>query len=219
MRDFPIFTTETGVSSLTLREIPYKKAAYICIRDVQEGGLEAHISECAAFCKMAGAERVYACAEIPMDAYPYYMSLLRMTGPGGAEGEQIAQLFPVTEKTAGQWREIYNKRMAGVDNAATITAREEKTLTEGGAYFVHREGQLLGIGWLRDNTLAAVASAVPGAGETVMKTLLSLMPGEQICIEVASTNKKAIALYERLGFIAVEELARWYDVTGVQDIG
>ena len=37
MRDFPIFTTEYGVSSLTLKEIPYKKQAFICIRDVQPG--------------------------------------------------------------------------------------------------------------------------------------------------------------------------------------
>ena len=37
MRDFPIFTSEFGVSSLILKEIPYRGEAYIRIRDVQDG--------------------------------------------------------------------------------------------------------------------------------------------------------------------------------------
>ena len=45
MRDFPIFSTETGVSSLTLKEIPYKKQAYIRIQDVQPGALQEHLRE------------------------------------------------------------------------------------------------------------------------------------------------------------------------------
>ena len=36
MKDFPIFTTDYGVSSLVLKEIPYKKVAYIRIRDAQQ---------------------------------------------------------------------------------------------------------------------------------------------------------------------------------------
>ena len=31
MRDFPMFTTEYGVASLVLREIPYREEAYITI--------------------------------------------------------------------------------------------------------------------------------------------------------------------------------------------
>ena len=33
MRDFPMFTTENGVGSLVLREIPYRGVAYVTIRD------------------------------------------------------------------------------------------------------------------------------------------------------------------------------------------
>ena len=46
MRDFPVFDTETGVSSLILKEVPYRKTAYIHIRDVEPGGLDAHLREC-----------------------------------------------------------------------------------------------------------------------------------------------------------------------------
>ena len=33
MKDFPVFTTENGVASLVLKEIPYRREAYITLRD------------------------------------------------------------------------------------------------------------------------------------------------------------------------------------------
>ena len=33
MKDFPVFTTENGVASLILKEIPYRGEAYIHLRD------------------------------------------------------------------------------------------------------------------------------------------------------------------------------------------
>ena len=35
MKDFPLFTTENGVASLILKEIPYRSEAYIILRDTQ----------------------------------------------------------------------------------------------------------------------------------------------------------------------------------------
>ena len=32
MRDFPLFTTENGIGSITLKEVPYKGIAYIKIQ-------------------------------------------------------------------------------------------------------------------------------------------------------------------------------------------
>ena len=37
MKDFPFFTTEYGVASLVLKEIPYKEESYIILRDAQPG--------------------------------------------------------------------------------------------------------------------------------------------------------------------------------------
>ena len=49
-------------------------------------------------------------------------------------------------------------------------------------------------------------------GERVMRTLFSMMPGEPLTLQVASTNHRAIRLYERLGFIKTKEVSRWYRV-------
>lgn len=214
MRDFPIFTTEYGVSSLVLKEIPYKKTAYIRIRDVQPDFFQAHLAECAAFCRMAGAEHIYAAGSDALSEYPLYTAVLEMRGDAWVDRARLRSLFPVTEQTVARWRQIYNERMADVDNSGTLESRDEKKILEsGGAYFVHENGNLLGIGWLEEEKLLAVASVVNGAGEQMMHSLMSLVEGAPMTLEVASTNDRAIRLYERLGFLRTRELSRWYDVT------
>lgn len=213
MRDFPIFTTEYGVSSLVLKEIPYRKQAYIRIRDVQEDFFEDHLAECVSFCRICGAERIYAEGSRRLEQYPLYTSVYRMQGTACPEEAKIVSLFPVTEETVGRWRTIYNEAMRQVDNAGTLESRDEKQIvTSGGACFVHAVGQLLGIFWLEGNKLLAVAAVQKGAGERVMHTMMSLIPGEQLTLEVASTNARAIRLYERLGFVKTSELSRWHRV-------
>ena len=215
MRDFPIFTTEYGVSSLILKEIPYKEEAYIRIRDVQEAFFQEHLAECVSFCRICGAERIYAEGSPLLEGYPPYTAVYEMRGTAHPDPEKTACLFPVTEETVGKWRTIYNESMRTVDNAGTLESREEKQILEsGGAYFVHREGDLLGIFWLEGTKLLAVSAVQKGAGETVMHTMMSLIPEEPMCLEVASTNKRAIALYERLNFVKTGELSRWYRVYG-----
>ena len=217
MRDFPIFTTEYGVSSLVLKEIPYKNMAYIRIRDVQEEFFREHMEECVSFCRMAGADHIYAAGHEKLEGYPLYTAVLEMRGLARAEQEKVRMLFPVTEKTVSEWRGIYNRKMAAVDNASTMESRDEKKILESaGAYFVHDDGKLLGIGWLEGTKLLAVAAAEQGAGELVMHTLMSTLEGEPLVLEVASTNGRAIHLYEKLGFLKTAELVRWYDVTGIR---
>lgn len=212
MRDFPVFDTETGVSSLVLKEVPYRGAAYIHVRDVEPDGLEAHLRECVGFCRAVGAERVFAAGHEGLEGYPLYTAVVEMTGRPGFEEGKLASLFPVTEQTVSRWRELYNQRMADVDNAGTLEARQEKEILSGGTYFVHENGELLGIGWLEDDFLRAVASVKPGAGERVTRTLLSACPGETLRLEVASTNEKALRLYAKLGFLPTKEVVRWYRV-------
>ena len=213
MRDFPFFTTDFGIASLVLKQIPYRQEAYITLLEVQPEGLDDHLRECAAFCRMAGAERIYAKGHPALERYPLHTAVLEMRGTAWVDKEKLENLFPVTEATVSRWRQIYNERMKTVDNAGTLEARDEKEILEsGGAYFVHHEGELLGIGWLEDTKLLAVAAVKPGAGERVMHTLMSLVEGADMTLEVASTNEKAIRLYEKLGFIQTAEVSHWYRV-------
>lgn len=211
MRDFPVFTTQYGAASLVLREIPYRGEAFITIQDSLEP--EKLLEECVDFCRACGAERILAKGHSVLEAYPLHTAVYEMTGTVFVDREKLECLFPVTEATVGKWRQIYNECMRDVDVASTQTARvEAKILSSGGAYFVHHEGDLLGIGWMEDTELLAICSVKPGAGERVMHTLMSLTEGSRIHLEVASTNQRAIRLYEKLGFIKIKEKTRWYRV-------
>lgn len=213
MRDFPVFATDFGVASLVLKEIPYREEAYITIQDVQPEGFEEHLKECVSFCRMAGAEKIYAMGHGQLAQYPLHTAVYEMRGRAWVNPQKLECLFPVTEETVRQWRTIYNEKMRDVDNAGTLEARDEKKIIEsGGSYFVHRDGQLLGIGWLEDTKLLAVASVQQGAGQRVMHTLMSLIEGMDMTLEVASTNERAIRLYEKLGFLKTAELSHWYAV-------
>ena len=213
MRDIPLFSTEDGVSSLILKEIPYRSEAYIHIGDVQPGGLEKHLGECVGFCRMAGADRVYATGHPELEGYPLHTAVLEMRGTAWVDTDKLRCLFPVTEATVSRWRQLHNEKMASVDNAGTLEGREEeRILSSGGAYFVHDNGDLLGIGWLEEDRLLAIAAVQPGAGELVAHSLMSMIEGADICLEVASTNRKAIRLYEKLGLLPTREVCRWYRV-------
>ena len=211
MKDFPVFTTEYGVASLILKEIPYKGVAYIFIRSSQQP--EELLQECVSFCRICGAERIYATGHEELLKYPLHSVIYEMRGEAVTDEGMVENLWPVTAETVGRWREIYNRRMRAVDNASTLEASDEKRITEsGGAYFVHEKGQLLGIGWMEQGEVKAVASEVPGAGVRIMHTLMSVIPEEQVHLQVVSTNHRAIRLYEKLGFVKTAEISRWYRI-------
>lgn len=211
MRDLPMFTTEFGVASLILKEIPYREEAYILIQSTQEP--EKLLRECIDFCRACGAEKIYARGNEILERYPLHSIVYEMRGTARVDEAKTESLWPVTEETVSRWRELMNERMRGVDNAATLEKKgEREILDKGGAYFVHRNGQLLGGGWLAGQELLLVASLIPGAGERVCHTLFSLIPDEEVRLEVVSTNTRAIRLYERLGFLKTGECRKWYRV-------
>ncbi len=210
MKDFPMFTTENGVASLVLKEIPYRQEAYILLRATQRP--EELLEECASFCRICGAQKVYASGHSVVERYPIHTAIYEMRGQILPEPDRIAQLFPVTSQTVARWRELYNQAMRPVPNAGTLEAKDEQRLIAGETYFVHREGQLLGIGYLSEDTLEAMACFVPGQGMTVLHTLASIHPDTPLRLEVASENRRAVALYEKAGFFKVKELSTWYSI-------
>lgn len=211
MKDFPVFTTEYGVASLLLKEVPYRQEAYIILQSTEDP--EELLKECVSFCRMVGAEKIYAKGHPIVEQYPLHAVVYEMRGEAVVDPGKLEHLFPVTEKTVSQWRQISNERMRTVDCAATQTFADEKFLLEtGGAYFIHHEGELLGIGLMNETELMQICAVKPGMGERVAHTLLSTVEGSAVHLKVASTNKKAIRLYERLGFIKTREKSRWYRV-------
>ena len=209
MKDFPVFTTEYGVASLILREVPYQGIAYIRIQATQEP--EKLLKECVSFCRMVGAERICATGHESLVGYPFYTAVWEMACLRESLGQTEAALWPVTEETSARFRELYNEKVKKIPNAAWMDGKEEKRMLEkGDGYFVHRDGKLLGIGRVEGETLLFLASFAPGAGPDVIRALASVSREERCVLDVASENVKALALYERLGFIKVGERSRWF---------
>ena len=211
MKDFPVFTTEYGVASLILREIPYRGIAYIRIQSTLEP--EKLIEECVSFCRMVGAERIYATGHEFLERYPFYTAVWSMACLRQSLGKTDASLWPVTAETADRFREIYNEKIKNIPNAAWMDSAEQKRMvSQGDGYFVHRDGKLLGIGRVEGESLLFLASLSPGAGSDVVKALASASSEERCLLDVASENKKALALYERMGFLKVGEKSKWFEL-------
>ena len=211
MRDFPLFTTEHGAASLVFREIPYKGIAYITIQNTLQP--EALLKDCVDFAVAAGADKIYAKGHEVLEKYPLHTAIWLMRRLREGLPETDAALFPVTEKTIENWRTIHNEKMMTVANAATLTKEDGKDiLVKGSGYFVHRNGELLGIGSISEQMVESVIAVKPHAGSDVLLALCSAMFSEEINLEVASVNIPAVKLYEKLDFVKTAELARWYDV-------
>lgn len=209
MRDFPVFSTYNGVASLTLSQIPYTAKAYIRIQNAMEP--ELLLSECLDFCRMAGAEFIYATGHAVCQKYPHYTDVIKMQADRLSLGETDAMLFPVTAETVSQWQKIYNDKVSRVPMGTWLDSRRmADILQDGSGYFVHQNGNLLGIGSAAGRQIHWVASVVPGAGRDVVCALTHALGDDTVFLEVASTNEKAIALYNALGFVPVDRIADWY---------
>ena len=209
MRDIPVFTTENGVASLIFKEIPYTQTAYVRLQSTLEP--KAFCDECVEFCRAVGAQMIYATGHEYLEKYPFHTAIWEMARSLEGLEDTDAAIFPVTEKTLERWREIYNEAMKDVPNASYMTQAEAQALLRtGDGYFVHRDGQLLGIGKAAGERLDAVVSCIPGAGRTVMLALAHALTGERITLQVASANIRAVKLYEKMGFIPVSEVSKWY---------
>lgn len=210
MKDFPVFTTEFGAASLILKEIPYRQIAYIHLRDTQQP--KELLEECVSFCRICGAEKIYAAGHPWLEHFPLHTAIWEMRGMVSFDPNELPKLWPVNGDNVSQWRDIYNRKMRQMPNAGTLEARDEKRIVDScGAYFIHDDG-LIGIGWLDGERIEVIASMKKGSGAAICKAMQSLCPESMLTLEVASANEKAVRLYESLGFLKTRELSRWYQV-------
>lgn len=213
MKDIPMFTTEYGAASLILKEIPYQQTAYMIIQDSLEP--EKLIEECVDFCRVCGAEKVYATGHRVLESRPFYTAMWEMRCAAAGIPDTEAALWPVQAQTLDRWREIYNRKVRSLPNGAWMTeAGGREMLKKGDGYFIHRDGELLGIGRASGETIDWVASVKPGAGREVVCALAHALSSDMAVLTVASENEKAVRLYESLGFAKTKELSRWFAVSG-----
>ena len=209
MKDIPVFTTQYGVASLILREVPYQKCAYIRLQASQEP--QKLLEECIGFCRMVGAEQIFVKEAEGLPAYPLYTATWQMRCMTDSLGDTDAALFPVQEHTVDEFQKIYNEKVSRIPNAAWMdNADKQEMLKTGEGYFVHRGERLLGIGRVSGGEIRFLASVQPGAGADVVKALAHGVTEETVTVVVASANEKAVRLYEGLGFVKIAELSRWY---------
>lgn len=211
MRNFPVFTTQYGVASLILREIPYRQTAYIKLL----GSLEPEklLEECKDFCRAVGAQHIYASGDACLEKYPLHTVINEMEREWSPVPATRAAAVAVTQQTLAQWKDIYNQRMMGVPNASYMDNAAAKTmLMDGSAYFVELEGRIIGIGKGSGDTIEAIASICPGAGQDIVLALCKELKGNRFRLQVADTNVSALTLYGRLGFVKTKEISRWHQI-------
>ena len=212
MKNIPMFTTDAGVASLILEEIPYKKEAYVRIQSATDP--DKLIEETISFCKAAGADAVFAAGHSFLERYPIHAEILRMECEKMLLSAGTAELQPLKETTLLQWCEIYNTHMKNIPNASTMThCKARKLLEEKECYFVYDNEVLLGIGKVSNNGVDAIVSLVPGKGRDVMLALCSAVDSVVVSVEVASNNIPATKLYQKLGFVRKEIISKWYCVS------
>ena len=173
------------------------------------------LEECVGFCRACGAEIIFATGDEYLEKYPVSAVLLRLRCLRSSLPDTDAMLFPVLPEHGDHWRRIYNEKIAGIDNAAYMDGNDLKQmLAKGDGYFVHRDGRLIGIGRASGDTVDFLAATEKGAGRDALAALASLLTEDTVSVTVAESNCRAMALYQRLGFVPVEEVDRWYRIMG-----
>ena len=219
MNNIPVFTGQGGTATLILREIPISGKAYILLRTVLPGQAENLVAECASFCKMCGAEEIFASWEdgdLPFLPPAYDIYLLHVLKSALPEGKPV-QLTPMTPENDAIFQRIYNRCFSHVSHALSYDRGQIARI-----YREHQKAFLAldekkkpyGIGELHGDELAAIA-VLPkyrGTGTDLAISLLQLCPGEELRVTVASDNDAAMRLYERLGFHLAGVESRWFRV-------
>ena len=217
MRNIPMFTAANGMASLILREIPYSGRAYVMVRSVWNGRIEGLLRECADFCRAAGASEVLASDgknDLPAD---HAYDILRLTVERAALPmlERPVELVPVSGENGDAYLKIYNGCFREVPGAASYDKKDLQRLVTGKTGFLAvQDGDYAGVVELDPDGIAGIA-VLPrhrGLGHDLALTALQQVKTETLCLKVADTNRRAVALYRRLGFGNDTLVSRWWRI-------
>ena len=142
MNNIPVFTGQGGTATLILREIPVSQRAYILLRTVLPGMEENLVAECASFCRMCGAEQIFASwadGDLPFLPPAYDIYLLHVSKSALPVGKPV-QLVPMTPENDAIYQRIYNRCFYHVSHAASYDRGADCADLSGGAKGVFGAG-------------------------------------------------------------------------------
>jgi len=215
MKNIPIFTSSYGVATLILREIPWSGSAYVLVWSVWNGQTAALLEECRGFCRAVGAKAVFAAYEAEELPAGHAYDMITMTCPKSALPRplQPVEPEPLTRENAAAYLEIYNRCFVEVPGAASYDAASlEPLYGQDLAWLVKRDGCWAGVAEISKQGLEGIAvlPAYRGLGYELALAVLPMVPSVTLKLKVASTNRRAIRLYERLGFTPERVEKRWW---------
>lgn len=214
MKDIPMFNGTHGMASLVFREIAVTGRAYAVIRSVWNGKTTAFLQECLDFCRAVGAETVYAAygtEELPAE---HGWDMLRME----VEKDRLPQGNPVElealcPENGAAFLEIYNRCFRELPGSSVYGQKDLQRLYDTDCAFLAKtDGNYAAVAEISEIGLESIG-VLPefrGLGYDLALTVLPMVPRKVISLKVASTNEKALALYDRLGFQTVEITERWW---------
>lgn len=211
MKNIPVFSTENGIASITLDQIPYNQNAYIHMQDVSD--FPEFVTECIGFCKAAGAEQIYATGLDDLKDYSVYTHILQLEILKANIPGDMGEMIPVTMETFSTWKNAYNRSVRNVPGAAGMDEkRAKKALENQQAYFVRYAGETVGLGVVDSMTVQAIVSLAPHMGEIILKTLSSAIESDRFSLEVAENNIPAMKLYERCKCRPIKCVLIWHSL-------
>ena len=214
MKNIPVFTAVHGAASLILQEIPYSGKAYILIRSVWTT-VQALLEECRSFCRMAGAETIFASWDLQTLPGEHAYDLIAMTCIKAQlpAPRQPVELTELTPENGQDYLRIYNSCFRDVPGAATYGQRDLKRLYhQDTAWLAHVDGAFAAVAEISQTGLESIA-VLPeyrGLGFDLAAQVLQMVPALTVRLKVASTNTRAIHLYQKLGFTETETVSRWF---------
>lgn len=222
MTDIPIFNEAGGISTLILREIPGKKTAHVLVRAWEEETLGAHLAECRRFCRICGAERVFAGAEgqqLLPGRQPDYEILLLSAPLEPIPAQWVPELKKLTADQAQTFADIYNRCFKNSAAASSMSLKDARVLAESGpaqGWLLETDGTITGCAQVEGGELCSIA-VLPeyrgGIGSRFLRQIMhtvSSQGGQFLDVKVMSTNLPALKMYENAGFIPVKVLSSWY---------
>ncbi len=206
MKNIPLFTSEYGVATLILEEIPTKGAGFVLVRSTDN--LAGLLADGAKFCRMCGAGVVYGTGEGDFSGYPLAYGLLEFSAikhqlpkPDGK-----VKLVAVDDSSGALFLQMYDQIFAGQVGIGT------PKLEEGTGYLAYAGEKLVGIGQISPGRLEVIGSLKKGMGFSIAIALLSKISEEIITLQVCSLNETAIKLYEKLGFTEKGKMGDYYQI-------